>query len=225
MNCKQKEDCEQINFSNWLSNLKNLVLSNGSKNVQNVIKMVIKNGNKITKISKTLPIASGGWGSCLQIPVCDSLNYISFFTAPPLLIPISKTLTFGSIPPSLATSCLPINLGPKLLIFNSKVFLSHKKSLLFKIYDEVILHVICGLGHPQSKILTTLTPEFKKFLCLVIFVYNQSKNNSVLEPRTGHFRGLVGFEAKAKDLKMCPRGQGCPQGLHLSWKVLKCRCF
>ena len=28
-------------------------------------------------------------------------------------------------------------------------------------------------------------------------------------PRTG------GFEAKAKDLKMCPRGQGRPQGLHL----------
>ena len=30
------------------------------------------------------------------------------------------------------------------------------------------------------------------------------------EPRTGHFQGLVGFEAK--DFKMCPRGQGRPQG-------------
>ena len=33
------------------------------------------------------------------------------------------------------------------------------------------------------------------------------------------FRGLVGFEANAKDLKMCPpgrpRGKGHPRGLHL----------
>ena len=28
--------------------------------------------------------------------------------------------------------------------------------------------------------------------CLVIFLFNQSKNNAVLKPRTGHFRGLVG---------------------------------
>ena len=49
------------------------------------------------------------------------------------------------------------------------------------------------------------------------FLFNQSKNNAVLEPRTGHFPGLVGFEAKAKpkDLKMFPRGQGRPRGLHL----------
>ena len=76
-------------------------------------------------------------------------------------------------------------------------------------------------------------PEFKKFLCLVIFLFNRSKNNAVLEPRKGNFRGLVGwrngllislvmakakdlsFEANAKDFKMCPRGQGRPQGLHL----------
>ena len=47
----------------------------------------------------------------------------------------------------------------------------------------------------------------------------QSKNNAVLKPRTGHFRGLVvfeakaedlSFEAKAKDFKMCPRGS--PRG-------------
>ena len=65
--------------------------------------------------------------------------------------------------------------------------------------------------------------EFKKFLCLIIFLFNQSKNNAVLEPRTEHFRGLVDFvanakdltfEAKAKDLKMCPRGQGRPRRLY-----------
>ena len=46
-------------------------------------------------------------------------------------------------------------------------------------------------------------------LYFVFFLFNQSKNNAVLEPRTGHFRGLEGFEAKdmsfkAKNLKMCP---------------------
>ena len=42
------------------------------------------------------------------------------------------------------------------------------------------------------------------------FFCNQSKNNAVLEPRTGHFRGRVGFEAKAKDFKMCALGQARP---------------
>ena len=49
--------------------------------------------------------------------------------------------------------------------------------------------------------------------CLVIFLLNQSKNNAVRESRAGHFRGLVGFEAKdlsfegkAKDFKICPGG-------------------
>ena len=56
------------------------------------------------------------------------------------------------------------------------------------------------------------------------FLFDQAKNNAVLEPRKGHFRGLVGFEAKAKDLsfeakakdlKMCPRGLPRGQGLYL----------
>ena len=47
------------------------------------------------------------------------------------------------------------------------------------------------------------------FYLVISFLINQPKNNDVLEPRTGHFRGPIGFEAKA--FKMCPRGQG----LHL----------
>ena len=50
-------------------------------------------------------------------------------------------------------------------------------------------------------------------LSFVVF-FNQSKNNAVLKPRTGHLRGLVGFEAKdfsfeakAKYLKMSPQGR------------------
>ena len=52
--------------------------------------------------------------------------------------------------------------------------------------------------------------------------FNNSKNSAVLEPRTGQFLRTWGleakdltFEAKAKDFKMCPRGQGRPRGLHL----------
>ena len=38
--------------------------------------------------------------------------------------------------------------------------------------------------------------------------FNHSKNSAVFEPRTGQFSRTWGFEAeaKAKDLKMCPRG-------------------
>ena len=55
---------------------------------------------------------------------------------------------------------------------------------------------------------------------------NNSKDSAVLEPRTGQFSRTWGleakakdltFEAKAKDFKMCPRGQGRPRGLHLCY--------
>ena len=41
------------------------------------------------------------------------------------------------------------------------------------------------------------------------------QKSPVIEPRTGHFRKRVGFEAKVKDFKMCPGGQGRPQRLHV----------
>ena len=37
------------------------------------------------------------------------------------------------------------------------------------------------------------------------FPFQPNKNNAVLKPRAGHFRGLECFEVKAKDFKMCPR--------------------
>ena len=43
--------------------------------------------------------------------------------------------------------------------------------------------------------------------------FQRFKNSAVLEPRTGQFSRTSGF--KAKDLRMCPRGQGRPRGLHL----------
>ena len=47
--------------------------------------------------------------------------------------------------------------------------------------------------------------------------FNIPKNSAVLEPRTGQFSRTWGLEAKAKDFKICPRGQGRPRGLHLWW--------
>ena len=54
-------------------------------------------------------------------------------------------------------------------------------------------------------------PEDYVVFCLVIFLFNQSRNNAVLEPRKEHFGGLVGFEAQAKEIH--PQGQGRPGGL------------
>ena len=45
--------------------------------------------------------------------------------------------------------------------------------------------------------------------------FNFPKNSAVLELRTGQFSRTWGLEAKAKDFKICPRGQGRPRGLHL----------
>ena len=45
--------------------------------------------------------------------------------------------------------------------------------------------------------------------------FSNSKNTAVLEPRAGQFSRTWGLEAKAKDFKICPRGQGRPRGLHL----------
>ena len=45
--------------------------------------------------------------------------------------------------------------------------------------------------------------------------FNNSKISAVLEPRTGQFSRTWGLEAKAKDFKICPRGQERPRGLHL----------
>ena len=92
MNCKQKKT-EEITFFNWLSNLKNLVLSNDSKNVQNVIQMALKQ-LKLQKFPKSRP--------GLRLPGAPSpgppsviVSYICFFTVPQQFNTyILKTLTF-----------------------------------------------------------------------------------------------------------------------------------
>ena len=73
------------------------------------------------------------------------------------------------------------------------------------------------LSHSNIFQITKRNNELTEYpICCLLFgffFFNQSQNNAVLEPRTERFRGLVGFEAK--ELKMCPRGQKHPRGLHL----------
>ena len=57
--------------------------------------------------------------------------------------------------------------------------------------------------------------------------FSTSQNRAVLEPRTGHFQVLAGFEAKAEDLTFEAKDfKLCLRGLHLwfrylIWKVVK----
>ena len=165
---------------------------------------------------KKLPIASGGWGAQTQDP-CLWYVWVTLVSLPRFhkLTHILKTLTFGSSPSSpssLATSCLRTNPCPRLVIFLSKVFLSHKKSLLLKIYDDVVLYVVFEL---EPNPIRNLEYAYARIQKVFMFFFQPIKNNAVLDPRTEHFWGLVGFETKAKPkhFKMCPRGQIHPSGL------------
>ena len=109
----------------------------------------------------------------------------------------------------MATFCLSTNTGPKLLIFRSEIFLSHKKSLLFKFFDAVVLDVILRIALPLPiKNPGCVFARIQETFMSGSFPFNQSKNNAVLEPRTGHFQGLVGFEVKTKELCGQDQSQG-----------------
>ena len=63
--------------------------------------------------------------------------------------------------------------------------------------------------------------RFQEIFLFGYFPFQPIKNNAVLEPRTGHFRGLVEFEAKAKDLSFVAKDfKMCPRGLHFCQKKL-----
>ena len=67
-------------------------------------------------------------------PVCDTFELQQFLHRASTIKfnTYLKTLTFGSSPPPLATSCLRANPGTRILIFHSKIFLSHKKTSPFE---------------------------------------------------------------------------------------------
>ena len=53
-----------------------------------------------------------------------------------------------------------------------------------------------------------LRKTFRKVFGVFQQNFNGLKNSAVFEQRTGQFSRTWGFEAKTKDFKMCPRGQG-----------------
>ena len=58
---------------------------------------------------------------------------------------------------------------------------------------------------PQKSVFQKIFQALHKILTIQKIVLSSSREQA-------NFRGL---EAKAKDFKMCPRGQGRPRGLHL----------
>ena len=77
---------------NWLSNLENFVLSNGSENVRNVIQMALKEPFFPRNLQKSLsgggvcpqtPIASGGWWLRPQAPSVTRLSCNNLLTTSP----------------------------------------------------------------------------------------------------------------------------------------------
>ena len=65
-----KRRIEQLKFFDWLSNVKNLVLSNGSEHVRNVIQWDLN-----SFFSKNLQKLPSGWGLRPHAPVCDMFEY------------------------------------------------------------------------------------------------------------------------------------------------------
>ena len=85
---------------------------------------------------------------------------------------------------------------------NHKNFLGDLKKKKKKVFTKIFLAVSTKKRFPKN--FSSASQNF-----------SNSKNTAVLEPRTGQFSRTWGLEAKAKDFKICPRGQGRPRGLHL----------
>ena len=121
-----KQRIEQLNFFDWLSNVKNLVLSNGLKHVRNVIKIAF-----FSQKHKNRPAAGGS------------------ASRPPFVIPLS-TLAYST---RLKTSPFTkILVKCKQTTSSNLRYLCPTKIFFLKISDDVIA---CDLGPRQLKILAT----------------------------------------------------------------------
>ena len=87
-----KKRIEKLNFSiGWLSNVKNLVLSNGCEHVQNVIQWDLNSFffQKLTIIAQRLgatpPDPHSHWGLSPQTPVYDTFDNTSLLHTSPKL--------------------------------------------------------------------------------------------------------------------------------------------
>ena len=75
---------------------------------------------------------------------------------------------------------------------------------------------------PQKTVFRKIFQALHKILTIQKILLSSSRGQA-------NFRGLeakdLTFEAKAKDFKMCPRGQGRPRGLHLCKLSPICRYY
>ena len=156
-NCKKR--IEQLNFFDWLWNVKNLVVWNGSELVRNVIKWDLNSFffQKHTKIAQRLGALPPDPHSHRRLealppdpPVSDTFEYTSLLnTSSKLDFYTFSTISFRPLPlPKSWLSAIRL----RLQIFHSTISLPYKK-LLFRKFLMTSLRVICGLGPHQSKIL------------------------------------------------------------------------
>ena len=86
-----KRRIKQLKFFDWLSDVKNLVLSNGCEHVRNVIQWDSNSFffQKLTKIAQRLgalptdPHSHWRWGLRPQTPVCGTFEYTSILNTSP----------------------------------------------------------------------------------------------------------------------------------------------
>ena len=122
---------------NWLSNFKNAVLSNDSKNVRNMIQMALifkklffpKHYIRLLSdwgLCPQIPIISCGWGLCPQTPLCETFSYTSQLTMSPNLDILGKLHIFWlNVSPFSKIMVMCHTHRPRLLTFHSTVSLSH----------------------------------------------------------------------------------------------------
>ena len=104
---------------------------------------------------KNYEIPPSGWGLRPQNPVCNTfeLQYTSLLNT---RRPVETFLYFNY--------WLRANTRPRLLIFHSTISFPPRK-IPFSKFLMMSLHVICGLGPPQSKILASTMTQ----VSLVVF--------------------------------------------------------
>ena len=83
-----------------------------------------------------------------------------------------------------------------------KVFKNFFQAISKKRSSKIFFQAISTWGN-QKKVFAVFPQGFWRFPTK----FGRFKNSAILEPRTGQFSWTWGFEATAKDFKMCSRGQ------------------
>ena len=116
-------------------------------------------------------------------------------------------------PPPLAYAYAPTEENKKGVRKFSARFLAFSNEI--STVQKIVLSSSQGQGYFRGLEPLRSRPRASKCVLEAKDVLEDSTSDSaVLEPRTGHFRGLAGFEAMAKNFKLCPRGRPGATGGH-----------